>query len=58
MNAPVAVVTGGNRGIGLEVCRQLAGQGFTAVLGSRDRARGEAASTCGPARSTSTTRRA
>jgi NAD(P)-dependent dehydrogenase (short-subunit alcohol dehydrogenase family) len=33
---PVAVVTGGNRGIGLEVCRQLAGAGYTVVLGARD----------------------
>jgi NAD(P)-dependent dehydrogenase (short-subunit alcohol dehydrogenase family) len=40
---PVAVVTGANRGIGLEVCRQLAARGFTAVLGSRDPAKGEAA---------------
>ena len=33
---PVAVVTGANRGIGLEVCRQLAGEGYLVVLGSRD----------------------
>jgi NAD(P)-dependent dehydrogenase (short-subunit alcohol dehydrogenase family) len=39
----VAVVSGANRGIGLEVVRQLAERGFTAVLGSRDLARGEAA---------------
>jgi NAD(P)-dependent dehydrogenase (short-subunit alcohol dehydrogenase family) len=37
----VAVVTGANRGIGLEVCRQLAGRGFTVALGSRDPRRGE-----------------
>ncbi|CAO2043126.1 unnamed protein product [Urochloa humidicola] len=30
-NTRVAVVTGGNKGIGLEVCRQLAGNGVTAV---------------------------
>ena len=35
-DAPVAVVTGGNRGIGLEVCRQLAGLGHTVVLTARD----------------------
>ncbi len=39
----VALVTGANRGIGLEVCRQLAQQGYTVVLGSRDLAKGEAA---------------
>lgn len=38
---PVAVVTGGNRGIGAEVARQLAGHGYTVVLGSRDLAKGE-----------------
>jgi NAD(P)-dependent dehydrogenase (short-subunit alcohol dehydrogenase family) len=36
----VAVVSGGNRGIGREVCAQLAAAGFTVVLGSRDPARG------------------
>jgi NAD(P)-dependent dehydrogenase (short-subunit alcohol dehydrogenase family) len=40
---PVAVVTGGNRGIGLEVCRQLAAGGYAVVLGSRDVGRGEQA---------------
>jgi NAD(P)-dependent dehydrogenase (short-subunit alcohol dehydrogenase family) len=39
----VAVVTGANRGIGLEVCRQLAAEGFVAVLGSRDLDKGRAA---------------
>ncbi|MDQ1416961.1 MAG: hypothetical protein QOF81_2574 [Acidimicrobiaceae bacterium] len=39
----IAVVTGANRGIGLEVTRQLADAGDTVVLGSRDRARGEEA---------------
>lgn len=40
---PIALVTGGNRGIGLEVCRQLAAQGIVVLLGSRDLAKGEAA---------------
>ena len=40
---PVAVVTGGNRGVGREVCRQLALLGFVVVLGSRDLRKGELA---------------
>jgi NAD(P)-dependent dehydrogenase (short-subunit alcohol dehydrogenase family) len=45
-----AVVTGGNRGIGLEVGRQLARDGFEVILGSRDPARGaEAAEQLGGA---------
>ena len=39
----VALVTGGNKGIGLEIVRQLAGRGITAVLGSRDAGKGHAA---------------
>lgn len=39
----VALVTGANRGIGLEVCRQLAARGYAVVLGSRDLSKGEAA---------------
>ncbi len=42
-NARVALVSGGNRGLGLEVCRQLAERGLTVVLGSRDEERGRAA---------------
>jgi len=36
----VAVVTGANRGIGREVCRQLARQGLVVVLTSRDQDKG------------------
>jgi NAD(P)-dependent dehydrogenase (short-subunit alcohol dehydrogenase family) len=39
----VALVTGGNRGIGYEICRQLGARGLTVLLGSRDPARGKAA---------------
>ena len=42
-NGRVALVSGGNRGIGLEVCRQLAGRGITVVMGSRDEEQGLAA---------------
>jgi NAD(P)-dependent dehydrogenase (short-subunit alcohol dehydrogenase family) len=36
----IALVTGGNRGIGLEACRQLAQLGVRVILGSRDTAKG------------------
>ena len=39
----VAVVTGGNRGLGFEACRQLARAGAKIVLASRDAGKGEAA---------------
>lgn len=39
----VAVVSGANRGIGLEVSRQLAVRGFVVVMGVRDLAKGAAA---------------
>src|SRR5215212_5420137 len=42
-NQRIAIVTGANRGIGLEVCRQLARQGYQVVLTSRDEAKGQAA---------------
>jgi NAD(P)-dependent dehydrogenase (short-subunit alcohol dehydrogenase family) len=37
------LVTGANRGIGFEVCRQLADAGFDVILTARDQAKGEAA---------------
>jgi len=40
---PVAVVTGANRGLGLETCRQLARRGSSVVLTCRAQDRGEAA---------------
>jgi NAD(P)-dependent dehydrogenase (short-subunit alcohol dehydrogenase family) len=36
----IALVTGGNRGIGLEICRQLGQQRIRVILGSRDLAKG------------------
>ncbi|HEU5074550.1 MAG TPA: SDR family NAD(P)-dependent oxidoreductase [Polyangiaceae bacterium] len=36
MNQPVALITGGNRGLGRETARQLAAQGYHVLLGSRD----------------------
>ena len=40
---PVALVTGANQGIGLQIAKDLAAHGFTALVGSRDFERGEAA---------------
>ena len=39
----IALVTGANRGIGYEACRQLADAGMQVILTSRDTAKGEAA---------------
>jgi NAD(P)-dependent dehydrogenase (short-subunit alcohol dehydrogenase family) len=39
----IALVTGANKGIGLETARQLAQKGMTVLIGARDAARGEAA---------------
>lgn len=42
-NKPVAVVTGANRGMGLEVSRQLAKNGFHVILAARDARKGAVA---------------
>jgi NAD(P)-dependent dehydrogenase (short-subunit alcohol dehydrogenase family) len=39
----IAVVTGANRGIGLETCRQLSQQGIFTILTSREESKGKAA---------------
>jgi NAD(P)-dependent dehydrogenase (short-subunit alcohol dehydrogenase family) len=41
--SPIALVTGANRGIGREVCRQLAENRMRVLIGARDPAKGEAA---------------
>ena len=43
LSGKVALITGGNRGIGLEICRQLAGHGLRVVLTARKESPGEAA---------------
>jgi NAD(P)-dependent dehydrogenase (short-subunit alcohol dehydrogenase family) len=40
---PVALVTGANQGIGLQIAKELAAHGFTVLVGSRNLERGEAA---------------
>jgi NAD(P)-dependent dehydrogenase (short-subunit alcohol dehydrogenase family) len=42
-NGRVALVSGGNRGIGLEICRQLAERDIAVILGSRDEESGKVA---------------
>lgn len=42
-NKPVALITGANKGIGLQIAKDLAAQGFTVLVGSRNLERGEAA---------------
>jgi NAD(P)-dependent dehydrogenase (short-subunit alcohol dehydrogenase family) len=42
-NERLALVSGGNRGIGLEVCRQLAERGYAVIMGSRDDENGRVA---------------
>jgi NAD(P)-dependent dehydrogenase (short-subunit alcohol dehydrogenase family) len=41
-NRTIALVTGGNRGIGREIVRQLAAKGITTILAARDVSRAEA----------------
>jgi len=43
MTKRVALVTGANRGIGEEICRQLARKGIEVVMSARDAKKGEAA---------------
>ena len=43
LEGKVALITGANKGIGLETARQLGKLGVTVVVGSRDLARGEQA---------------
>ncbi|MBB3236914.1 hypothetical protein FHS20_003811 [Phyllobacterium endophyticum] len=40
---PVALVTGANRGIGLQIAKELTARGLTVLIGSRDFERGQAA---------------
>jgi NAD(P)-dependent dehydrogenase (short-subunit alcohol dehydrogenase family) len=40
---PVALVTGANQGIGLQIAKDLSAHGFTVLVGSRNLERGEAA---------------
>lgn len=40
---PVALVTGANQGIGLQIAKELVAHGFTVLVGSRNLGRGEAA---------------
>jgi NAD(P)-dependent dehydrogenase (short-subunit alcohol dehydrogenase family) len=40
---PVALVTGANQGIGLQIAKDLVAHGFTVLVGSRDLARGKEA---------------
>lgn len=46
-SAPVALVTGADKGIGLETARRLAGAGYWVYLTARSSERGQAAATAG-----------
>jgi NAD(P)-dependent dehydrogenase (short-subunit alcohol dehydrogenase family) len=45
MDKNIALITGANKGIGLETARQLAQKQIIVLLGSRDKAKGESAAT-------------
>jgi len=45
MTSKVALITGANKGIGLETARQLGAQGMTVLIGARDEKRGAEAAT-------------
>jgi NAD(P)-dependent dehydrogenase (short-subunit alcohol dehydrogenase family) len=45
MTTKVALITGANKGIGLETARQLGAQGMTVLIGARDEKRGTEAAT-------------
>jgi len=40
---PVALVTGANKGIGLQIAKELVAHGLTVLVGSRDLRHGETA---------------
>jgi NAD(P)-dependent dehydrogenase (short-subunit alcohol dehydrogenase family) len=44
-NKPVALITGANKGIGLQIAKDLAAHGFCVLVGSRSLERGETAAT-------------
>jgi len=43
VSKPVALVSGANKGIGLQIAKDLVGHGFTVLVGSRDLGNGEVA---------------
>ncbi len=43
MTTGIALITGANKGIGLEIARQLGAQGITVLIGARDQKRGSEA---------------